>query len=71
MDRYRVYYNAHVYSDNSDTPKSRSRIVKADSAEEAMNAMYAKRTAQWDSLCPTVPGKAQYIGMIHSAEKIS
>ena len=59
MNKYRVFYNLHVYGDLSGRPRSASRIVKADSPDEARNKV--RELVQAGRL---------YIGMVFDAELI-
>ena len=42
--KWRVTYNLHRYSDNSDIPTKGGRLVEADTEEDAWDAMVAIRT---------------------------
>ena len=66
--RFFVFYNSHRYRDMSDNPTARQRIVKAETAEHAMEIMQTFRDIEQDSCYPTF-GKT-FIGMIHVAEEI-
>jgi hypothetical protein len=65
--RFRVHFNAHYYSDNSDPAQSRSRVIKAETAEEAEQVISEVREQQWRDLKPWAPlgARARYIGLIH------
>ena len=58
--KFRVFYNKHKYVDCSDNAISSSRIVVANSADEAREIVRDMKKA----------GK-MYIGMIHQAEEIT
>ena len=60
MTRYRVYYNGHRYSDYSDTPHSLTRIIEADTPEDAMQAVH-------DLDVVNGPRRRTYIGLVHCA----
>lgn len=57
--RFRVWYLTHKYIDCSDTPRLSSRIVKAESRDEAREIVRKMEKAG-----------SRYIGMIHTAELI-
>ena len=59
LNKYRVYYNLHLYGDLSGRPKSASRIVKANSPDEAREKV--RELGQVGRL---------YIGMVFDAELI-
>ncbi len=68
MPRYTVPFNKHRYSDNSDTPKQGSMIVRADSTEDAGHVAQAKRNATDTSGVRTPRGNRYYIGIIHYSD---
>lgn len=57
--RYVVTFNAHNYSDFSDSPVSRQRIVRASSPNDAREIVRSLNKS----------GK-KYIGMVHNAEEL-
>lgn len=62
MKKWRVYYNTHRYIDRSDNPRACSRIVKADTAENALQSVrkmecVGRRQIRW-------------IGLVHCAEPL-
>jgi len=62
---FTVPYNKHKYSDLSDTPRSASRVVRADTADDAGNVLAAIRSATDTYGIRTPKGGRYYIGMIH------
>lgn len=62
MNSYLVYYNRHRYADLSDTPQTATRIVKAETPDNARDMV---RSSVTKSL------KYQYMGMVFQADQIN
>lgn len=62
LARWRVYYNTHQYVDRSDTARPCFRIVKATTAEEALEIVRKmERVGQ---------RQIRWIGLVHYAEAL-
>lgn len=74
MNKYEVYWNAHKHQDCSDIPRSRRRIVKAESADAARDILVAWRDELYkanDNLFAKFgDGVYRYCGMIHNAHEV-
>ena len=62
MNSYLVYYNRHQYIDLSDAPQTATRIVKAETPDEAREMV---RSSATKSL------KYQHMGMVFQADQIN
>jgi hypothetical protein len=62
MNSYLVYFNRHQYIDLSDSPQTATRIVKAETPDEAREIV---RNSGTKSMI------RQHMGMVHQADRIN